>query len=148
MATVELSISDCTDLRWFETGNESLETRVGAIVKNLERRVEGLAKMVASSRSARTEQGLPFTAYCNGAIKLEGEAKRPIGCGSLGGDDQFAAFQRAAEETFETILANKPVDADLLIWRIYPEASRELREDGLFVAIYTRLAWDKIRDAA
>ena len=143
----ETAIEDQTD-QWFATGEgESLETRISAIIKSLRNRIENLARGVATSRSAKTEQGKRFTVYVNGLIKPEGACSVPkIVSGDMGADAQVRALQECAEENFDVILANKPVDDDLLIWRIEPEIRRSLHPDGLHIFIYSRLAWDKLRD--
>lgn len=146
-APISLPLIDETD-DWYSHGEgEALETRVEAIVKTLAIRLEGLARSVAYGRSATTEQGIRFVTYVNGAVKPEGGIARVIAVAGLSPDEQVKAFQKAAEDTFDVILAQKPVDADLLVWRSEPEASRVLTKDGLSVRVRTRLAWDKLRDA-
>lgn len=147
MATFASAIFDMTD-PWYETGEgEKLEKALEAIAANLERRIEQLAVHYGYGANHSTEQGIPFTAYANGAIKEQGESGRLIKCDDLTSAAQIKAMQDAADATYECILANKPADADLLIWRVRPEASRCLKPDGLEVKIYARLAWDKFRGA-
>ncbi|MBB6424960.1 hypothetical protein [Sphingopyxis sp. JAI128] len=145
MAKFSREILDMTD-DWFSSGDgESLECTLEAIAHDLERRVELLAPYVAYSGGATTEQGKIHTVYVNGAIKPQGAYARRIQCADLSKSAQIAAMQAAASSTYECIVANKPPEADLLIWRARPEASRCLKCDGLDVKIYARLAWDKFK---
>ena len=145
MARFDASILDMTDDYYLTGDGEVLDKVMQAIANDLERKVEILAASVAHGCSVMTEQGIPFTAYANGAIKLQGESGRRIQSADLTKVAQIAAMQEAATSTYECVVANKPPEADLLIWRIRPEASRCLKTDGLDVKIYTRLAWDKLR---
>jgi len=145
MATFEATIIDMTD-SWLERGEgETLDKMLEAVAANLERRIEMLASHYGYGANHSTEQGIPFTSYMNGAIKRQCETGRRIKCGDLTAASQFKAMQEAADATYDCVLANKPPDADLLIWRHRPEASRCLKPDGLEVKIYARLAWDKFR---
>ena len=144
MAIDKVGISDATDSYWGTGQGETLQASIIAIANDLARRVEALAKVVATSASSYSERGIAHTAYCNGRIKREGEASHSIVCADLTAASQIAAFQQASQETFETILANKPVGKDLLIWRETPQPSRELYPDGLHVRIYARLSWDEV----
>ena len=145
MASFEKAILDMTD-PWIGSGEgESLERALEAIAVSLERRVELLAKSVSHSASATTEQGIVHVAYVNGTITGQGEMARAISCDDFSVPAQVRAMQEASDSTYDCILANKPPEADLLIWRIRPEASRCLKPEGLDVKIYTRLAWDKLR---
>lgn len=142
----DYAIIDDTDTALITGDGPTLAEAFGSIEKDLTRRIELLARSVAYSGGAATEQGILHTSYANGAIHREGERIRDCRASGLDAKAQIAALQIAAQETYETVLANKPTDADLLIWRSPPQALRSLREDGLYVRIKTRLSWDKVRE--
>lgn len=140
-------INDATDGMMLTGNGPSLFESLDAIGKTLCRRIEGLADMVATSRSARTEQCKPFTIFVNGAIKQEGW-HGDYKLTGLSSQEQITCGQECAQELFEAVLANKPVDAAILIWRAEPELRRTLFADGLKIQIYARLAWERIHEAA
>jgi hypothetical protein len=121
-----------------------LEARVKKITDDLESRIDALGKGNYPSCCFQTPQGNAHTVYANGKIKPEGESTALIMVDGLSVDAQVAAFQKAADLTFECVRHEKPEGRDRVIWRRMPEASRGLREDGLCVRINLRLGWDKI----
>lgn len=138
-------ISDATDASLTTGNGPSLIESLDAIGKSVCRRIEQLADAVAYSRGARTEQGKPFSIYTNGLMKAECELSdhKPCGLSSL---EQITAAQECAQELFEVVLANKPTNASLLVWRAEPELRRTLFPDGLKLQFYTRLTWVKLRE--
>jgi hypothetical protein len=90
-----------------------------------------------------TPQGSRHTVYVNGEIKGEGAEIGLIKCRDFSGGAQMEAFRESAAGTLACIAHDRPASRNRLIWRRLPEASRVLRDDGLYIKIYTRLGWDK-----
>ncbi len=135
-------IEDATDD--FDTlGNKMLGERIWEIMNDLTARIEEIGANPYWSTVAFTPQGNLHTAYANGAIKNQGEAAARWKVNGFSAEDQLEAFKRSADATFAAIIADKPEGRDRLIWREMPKPKRIIRDDGLYILIYTRIGWDK-----
>lgn len=143
-----MDIEDATCTALLTGEGEQLTVTIKAITDSLTRKIELLARSVATSASFASEQGNRHVTYANGAVKPEGGVFPAIIAEDLTPEAQIRAFQRAADATYQVVLANKPPEAVLLIWRASPAARRILQSDGLHVVISTRLSWDKLREGA
>lgn len=132
------------EARYLGLERPMLPERVGVIVEKLRNDIELLGDgNPYFSCIYFTPQGNQHTAFANGKVKPQGEEIRPIKCVDLTEGAQVRAFQEAADATLAVIRHEKPEGRSRLIWRQQPEATRVLREDGLYVKIYTRIGWDK-----
>ena len=137
-----MAINDCTDPH----SEDVIATTLKLIAANLDARIEGCAKYIATSSTHRTEQQKPFVTYVNGAIKHTGSAAEDfIINGDFSSEKQLEAFQFLAERQYHAVIANKPPETDIVIWRQQNECRRALYADGLHLQIYCRLAWEKLR---